>query len=585
VESEPRVRLIEQLLGDRFELQELLGKGGFATVYRVRSRSLGRFEALKVLHDTHPEDPDFSRRFQQEARVAASLEHPNIAKVYDFGQVGGLFWYSMQCIDGPTATKKLRTEGPLRQDEAARIGAAVLDALDYSHQQGVIHRDIKPDNIIQDLRGHVFLMDFGVAKSDQNVVKTQTGFILGSPAYVSPEQLRGEKLDGRSDLYSVGVSLYQLLADAYPFTAEDRMGLLMRRLTDAPESLAWKRPGIHPQLESIVMKSLARDRNARFATAGEMRDALEEYLERPTTQIAVAPEDRTIFVPPEAEEVPEDEGVAPTTLTKQLGGAGPTPTQATIRRSTVVRGAREPEAARPDPRTEAVAEPAPRPVPPPLPPPVKRMPVTRPREPGPLRRLAVPIGVGALVVGAVLTGFLLRKPSAADPLIAATPIPTPPLPLPTGVLPPAEPTLLPTLIPPPTAVPTEAPHPEPTDVPTVLPTARPVPTRSIEKPRPTEPVTRRERKYRPEAELIDAVVLTPEQRQSCSLSSVDFAIRFADDGSLAEIKPMVSIPPIPAACVKVGRLLLDRNYRLKPPRDTEGRPMGGSFAIPVPLGD
>lgn len=582
MESEPRVRLIEQLLGDRFEMQELLGKGGFATVYRVRSRSLGRFEALKVLHDTHPEDPDFARRFQQEARVAASLEHPNIAKVYDFGQVGGLFWYSMQCIDGPTATKKLRTEGPLRQDEAARIGAAVLDALDYSHQEGVIHRDIKPDNIIEDLRGHVFLMDFGVAKSDQNVVKTQTGFILGSPAYVSPEQLRGEKLDGRSDLYSVGVSLYQLLADSYPFTAEDRMGLLMRRLTDAPESLAWKRPGIHPQLEAIVMKSLARDRNARFATAGEMRDALEEYLERPTTQIAVAPEDRTIFVPPEAEEVPDDEGVAPTTRTKQLGGAGPTPTQATVRRSTAVREMRGAESPAPVPEPEAAA-PAPRPVPPPLPPPVKRS-VPSPPERSRLRSLGVPIGVGALVVGAVLTGFLVRKPSA-DPLTSAIPIPTPPLPLPTGVVPPTEPTVLPTLVPPPTTVPTEAPHPEPTEVPTALPTARPAPTRPIEKPRPTEAVARREKKYKPEAELIDAAVLTPEQRQTCSLSSVDFAIRFADDGSLAEIKPLVSIPPIPPACVKVGRLLLDKNYRLKPPRDTEGRPMGGSFGIQVPLGD
>jgi outer membrane biosynthesis protein TonB len=269
--------MVERLLGGRYEVFGFLGRGGFASVYQVRSTSLQRFEALKVLHESHGEDSDFSRRFRQEARVAASLEHPSIVKVYDFGHVEGMLWYSMQFVEGPSLSEELATRKTFDEQAAARIAVPLLDALDYSHALGVVHRDVKPDNVLLDKRGRPFLMDFGIAKIDESLVKTQAGFILGSPAYLSPEQLRGLPLDGRTDVYSLGVTLYQMLAGIIPYRTEN-MSALARRLTEEAPRLSGRREGIHPELERIVHRSLERDRDARYANAAEMRDDLEAFL-------------------------------------------------------------------------------------------------------------------------------------------------------------------------------------------------------------------------------------------------------------------------------------------------------------------
>ena len=236
---------LQELLADRYRIDQELGRGGYATVYRVWNPRLERGEALKVLAPGHQVDEDFSRRFPQEVRLAAALEHPSIVKVYDFGENGGST--GTRCSSSRTdPSGEVRERGPLRERETARIAIPLLEALEYSHARGIVHRDIKPENIILDREGRPFLMDFGIAKSAGSLVKTQTGFLLGTPAYVAPEQAQGKKLDGRADLYALGVTLYKTVSGAYPFEASDPLQAVILRLTQPPRPLGEARPGSRP---------------------------------------------------------------------------------------------------------------------------------------------------------------------------------------------------------------------------------------------------------------------------------------------------------------------------------------------------
>lgn len=273
-----RGRAVEARLKERYAFEGFLGQGGFAAVYRVRNLRLDRVEALKVLFEARGSDPKFAARFEREARIAASLEHPNVVRVYDFGNASGTFWYSMQYVDGPTLRARLERQGRMHGEDAAGLLVPLLEALEVVHRGGVVHRDVKPDNIILDADERPYLMDFGIVKQDNDVQETAEGKILGTPGYLSPEQLRGHPLDGRSDLYAAGVTLYQMLTGEIPFRSDDRIATMTRRLTEDPEPPSTKAHDLAPELERIVLKALARERENRFATAAEMRAALEAFL-------------------------------------------------------------------------------------------------------------------------------------------------------------------------------------------------------------------------------------------------------------------------------------------------------------------
>ncbi len=276
---ESRENRIADLLSDRYELLEQFGQGGFATVYRVKNLRLGRIEALKVLSQELTEDSDFARRFEQEARVSASLDHPNIVKIYDYGVTEGIAWFTMQFINGQSLARELNAgTGRMEEPEVIRIAVLILDALEYSHGRGVIHRDIKPDNIMMDASRRPYLADFGIAKAEDSLVKTRSGLLIGSPAYMAPEQIRGGAVDGRTDLYALAVTLYKTLSGDFPFRGDDALGLAMKKLQEAPEPLHPKRPELKAELEAAIMKALARGPAERFESASEMRDALEACI-------------------------------------------------------------------------------------------------------------------------------------------------------------------------------------------------------------------------------------------------------------------------------------------------------------------
>ncbi len=269
---------LRALLADRYRIDGELGRGGYAVVYRAWNLRLERAEALKVLSPKRGDDDDFAPRFMQEVRLAAGLEHPSIVKVYDYGESGGTIWYSMQLVDGQSLAVRLRRGGVLSEPEAARLAVPLLDALAYSHGRGIVHRDIKPENVILDGDGRPYLTDFGIAKSAGSLVKTQTGFLMGTPAYVSPEQAQAKPLDGRTDLYALGVTLYRIVSGRYPFEAPDPLGAVVLRLTQPPRPLADVLPAVDPGFAAIVMRALERDPSARWESAGAMGDAFADFL-------------------------------------------------------------------------------------------------------------------------------------------------------------------------------------------------------------------------------------------------------------------------------------------------------------------
>ena len=277
-----------RLLGGRYEVGDLIGRGGMAEVHRAYDTRLGRDVAVKILRSDHARDASFLHRFRREAQSVAGLNHPSIVAVYDSGEdsmtePGGgrvdIPYIVMEYVRGRTLREVLNESGSLDVEDACVVVESVLDALAYSHERGIVHRDIKPGNVMIAEDGAVKVMDFGIARAvaDAQATMTQTQAVVGTAQYISPEQARGETVDKRSDVYSTGCLLFELLTGRTPYTGEPISLTYQHVNADIPLPSSVD-PQVPPQLDAIVHHALTKDRDERYPDAKSMAEDLEAYL-------------------------------------------------------------------------------------------------------------------------------------------------------------------------------------------------------------------------------------------------------------------------------------------------------------------
>jgi hypothetical protein len=263
--------LIGQYLG-KYQIKAELGRGGMGVVYRGYDPLLDRPVAIKVLPPQLTYDGQFVQRFHQEAVLAARLHHPGIVPIYDVGEQNGIHYIVMLFLEGMTLEGWLQRQGPLAPAQARPILRQVADALDYAHSHGVIHRDIKPANVMLSPEGHATLMDFGLVRAAEGTSLTRTGMVMGTPEYMSPEQALGEEVDGRSDIYSLGIVLYKMLSGKVPFARTTPYAITYAHINEPPPPLRQVRADLPAGVEAVVNKALAKRREDRYARAGLMGD-------------------------------------------------------------------------------------------------------------------------------------------------------------------------------------------------------------------------------------------------------------------------------------------------------------------------
>lgn len=290
---------IGQTIGGRYKIETLLGQGGMSAVYKGTDPNLRRTVAIKLIHPHLAVDPEFVRRFEEEAAAVAQLRHPNIIQVYDFNHDGDTYFMVLEFVAGQSLQEQLKsfhaTGKRLPLDETIRIMATVCDAVHYAHERGMIHRDLKPANVMINASGQPILMDFGVAKILGGQHHTATGAIVGTPTYISPEQVRGERPDHRADIYSLGVMLYEMISGRVPFDAETALSIMLKHLNDPVPNLHALNTDAPDSMIAIVDKALAKQPENRFKSAHDMAAALRHVtFARATT----APPDRTTLGAP-----------------------------------------------------------------------------------------------------------------------------------------------------------------------------------------------------------------------------------------------------------------------------------------------
>ena len=262
------------LIDERYRIGDRIGSGGMADVYRAEDTQLGRDVAIKLLHRRFARDQAFVERFRREASAAAGLQHPHVVNVFDRGEHDGTYYIAMEHLGGRTLKQVISDDAPLTQERTIDLGVQILDAAGFAHSNGVVHRDFKPHNVIVDANDDIKVTDFGIARAGASEI-TETGSILGTAQYLSPEQAQGGGTEAASDIYSIGVILYELLTGRLPFEGESAVAIAVKHLTEQPPRVADFRPDVHPALEAAVMKALAKDPKQRYRDASEFAAALQ----------------------------------------------------------------------------------------------------------------------------------------------------------------------------------------------------------------------------------------------------------------------------------------------------------------------
>lgn len=251
--------MIQRILARRYELQELIGGGGMADVYKAQDKLLDRAVAVKILHQQYANDGEFVEKFRQEAMAAAKLAHPNIVNIYDVGEDEGSQYIVMEYVSGPTLKEVIQQKGCLEPVEAVRIAKEIASALESAHRHNIVHCDIKPHNILMMPDGHVKVTDFGIARAVSSSTMTYSGSVMGSVHYFSPEQAKGTVITTKSDVYALGVVLYEMLTGQLPFNGETSVSIALKHLQDEPVPIRQLNPSIPPVLEAIVQKAMSKD--------------------------------------------------------------------------------------------------------------------------------------------------------------------------------------------------------------------------------------------------------------------------------------------------------------------------------------